>query len=132
MYMQVHYTHIGANDGRGDITDGDVVVGCVLFGMHFSQSKNALLLNFFKWANPGLFLVYFLSFQSKNTIFSTNQCEKMSKCPFSIWHQDLNPQPYKHESSPINTRPWLPPHIIIFWSFYCTIKEQSYSRVELF
>ena len=47
MYMQVHYTHIGANDGRGDITDGDVVVGCVLFGMHFSQSKNALLLNLF-------------------------------------------------------------------------------------
>ena len=27
-----------------------------------------------KWANPGLFLVYFHSFQSYNTIFTTNQC----------------------------------------------------------
>ena len=34
-------------------------------------------------ANPGLFFVYFQSFQTNNTIFSTNQCEKMSKCPSS-------------------------------------------------
>ena len=35
----------------------------------------------------------------------------MSKCPSSIWHQDLNPQPFEHESSPITTRPGLPPEI---------------------
>ena len=29
-----------------------------------------------KWANPGLFVVYFRSFQTNNTIFTTNQCEK--------------------------------------------------------
>ena len=40
-----------------------------------------LKLWFFKWANPVLFLIYFPSFPS-NTIFTTNQCEKMS-CPFS-------------------------------------------------
>ena len=31
---------------------------------------------FFKWANTGLFFVYFRSFQTNNTIFTTNQCEK--------------------------------------------------------
>ena len=31
----------------------------------------------FLWANPGLFFVYFQSFQTNiNTIFTTNQCEK--------------------------------------------------------
>ena len=33
---------------------------------------------FFKWANHGLFFVYFRSFQTNNTIFTTNICEKMS------------------------------------------------------
>ena len=33
---------------------------------------------FKKWANPGLFFVYFRSFQINNAIFTTNQCEKMS------------------------------------------------------
>ena len=27
-------------------------------------------------ANPGLFFVYFRSFETNNTIFTTNQCEK--------------------------------------------------------
>ena len=31
-----------------------------------------------KWANPGLFFVYFQSFQTNITIFTTNICEKMS------------------------------------------------------
>ena len=31
-----------------------------------------------KWANPGLFFVYFRSFQTNITIFKTNICEKMS------------------------------------------------------
>ena len=32
---------------------------------------------FFKnWTNPGLFFVYFRSFQTNNTIFTTNECEK--------------------------------------------------------
>ena len=34
-----------------------VVVGCVLFGMHFSQSKNALLLNYL-----ATFWTYFVKF----------------------------------------------------------------------
>ena len=57
---------------------------------------------FLKWANPGLFFVYFRSFQTSTTIFTTNQCEK---CPSSIWGWDSNPQPLKHELSPITTRP---------------------------
>ena len=60
------------------------------------------LLLFFRCANPGLFLIYFRSFQANNTIFTTNQCEK---CPSSIWYRDLKPRPLKHESSPITTRP---------------------------
>ena len=37
----------------GDVAECDVVVGCILFGMHFSQSKNALLLNF-TYLNGGI------------------------------------------------------------------------------
>ena len=63
---------------------------------------------FKKWANPGLFFVYFWSFQTNNTIFTTNQCEKMS-CPSSIRRQDSNPGPLERESPPITTRPGLSP-----------------------
>ena len=34
----------GGLEGEG--TEFTLVVGCILFGMHFSLSKNALLLNF--------------------------------------------------------------------------------------
>ena len=61
-----------------------------------------------KWANPGLFFVYFWSFQTNIvTIFTTKQCEKMS-CPSSIWRRDSNPRPLEHEPPPITTRPGLP------------------------
>ena len=62
------------------------------------------------WANPGLFFVYFWSFQTNNTIFTTNQCEK---CPSSIRRWDSNPRPLERESTPITTRPGLPPLMII-------------------
>ena len=64
------------------------------------------ILFFKKWANPGLFFVYFWSFQTNNTIFTANQCEKMS-CPSSILCRDSNPQPFERESPPITTRPGL-------------------------
>ena len=61
---------------------------------------------FLKWANPGLFFVYFRSFQTNIiTIFTTNICEK---CPSSIQCRDLNPQPLERESLPITSRPGLP------------------------
>ena len=44
-----------------------------------------------KWTNPGLFFVCFQSFQTNNTIFTTNQCEK---CPSIIRPRDSNPQPF--------------------------------------
>ena len=43
-------------------------------------------------------------FKQNNTIFTTNQYEKR---PTSIWCRDFHPQPFKHESSPITTRPGL-------------------------
>ena len=57
-----------------------------------------------KWANPGLFLFIFGLFQTNNTIFTTNQCEK---CPSSIRRWDSNPRPLERESPPITTRPGL-------------------------
>ena len=70
---------------------------------------------FKKWANPGLFFIYFWSFQTNiNTIF-TIQCEKMS-CPSSIRCRDSNPHPPDHESSPITTRPGLPPLVRQYYS----------------
>ena len=50
---------------------------------------------FLKWANPGLFFVYFQSF--KQTIIFLHQIN-VNKCPSSIRRQDSNPQPFKHES----------------------------------
>ena len=63
-----------------------------------------------KRANPGNFFVYIGPFQANNTIFTTNQCEK---CPSSIQCWDLNPHPFEHESSPITSRPGLPPSNVI-------------------
>ena len=68
---------------------------------------------FLKWAIPGLFFIYFRSFQINNSIFTTNECEKMS-CQSSIPRQDSNPRPLECESPPITTRPGLPPKISIF------------------
>ena len=63
---------------------------------------------------PQPLFVYFRSFQTNNTIYTTNHCEKMSKCPSSIWRWDSNPRPLKHELSPITTRPGLLPYLNIF------------------
>ena len=38
--------------------------------------SRSLFISLFKLANPGLFSVYFWSFQANNTIFTRNQCEK--------------------------------------------------------
>ena len=54
------------------------------------------------------FFVYFWSFQTNSTIFTTNQCEKMS-WPSSIQRWDLNPWPLEHELSPTTTWPGLLP-----------------------
>ena len=46
---------------------------------------------FLKWANHGLFFVYFQSFLKKHQYnFATNSCEK---CPSSIWPWDSNSRP---------------------------------------
>ena len=67
-----------------------------------------------RWVNPGLIFVYFRSFQTNNTTFTTYKCET---CPSSIWRQDLNPRPLEHVSSPITTRPGLPPCSFGFFIF---------------
>ena len=46
MYFWFEPPPRGLRGGMGKVAECDVVVGCILFGMHFSQSKNALLLNF--------------------------------------------------------------------------------------
>ena len=35
--------------------------------------------------------------------------------PSSIWYRDANPQPLDHESTPITTRPGLPPECILYY-----------------
>ena len=71
-----------------------------------SLRSQSFLIFFKKWANPGLFFFDFWSFQANNTIFTTNQCEKLS-CPSSIQHRDSNPRPLECESPPITTNPGL-------------------------
>ena len=68
---------------------------------------------FKKWAIPGLFFVYFRSFQTNiNTIL---QQTNVKKCPSSIRRWDSNPWPSDHESPPITTRPGLPPIVFVFY-----------------
>ena len=59
---------------------------------------------FKKWSNLGLFFIYFRYFQTNNTIFTTNQCAKMS---IQYTALGFDPQPFELESSPITTRPGL-------------------------
>ena len=59
-------------------------------------------------AQPGLFLFIYGLF--KQTIKFLQQMNVKKSCPSSIWHWDSNPQPLEHESSPITTRPGLPPN----------------------
>ena len=63
---------------------------------------------FKKWANSGFFFIYFRSFSNKQYNFYNKSIGK--KCPSSIRRRDSNPQPLKHESLPISTRPGLPPN----------------------
>ena len=69
---------------------------CMLHCKNFSLFK--------KWAVPASFSFIFGLFQTNNTMFTTNQCEKIS-CPSSIRRRDSSPQPLEHESPPITTRP---------------------------
>ena len=89
------------------------------------KSDNLLFLK--KWANPGLFFVYFESFQTNNTIFTINKCEKMS-CPSTIW-RNSNPRSSEHESPPITTRPGLPPYLITLLGLISYCCSHSYTYV---
>ena len=61
---------------------------------------------FKKWANPGLLLFIFDLF--KQTSLQILQQIHVKKCPSRKRCGDSNPQPLKHESPPITTRPGLP------------------------
>ena len=63
------------------------------------------VLNFLNGPTLASFSFIFGLFQSNNTFFTTNKCEK---CPSSIRRQDTNPRPLEHAWSPITTRPGLP------------------------
>ena len=55
-----------------------------------------------------LFRLFFV-FSNKQHNFYIKSMWKMSKCPSCIQHRDSNPRSFEHESSPITTRPGLPP-----------------------
>ena len=57
---------------------------------------------------PASFSFIFSFFQTNKQIL---QQINVKWRPSSIWGQDSNPRPLKHESSPITTRPALPPRI---------------------
>ena len=61
---------------------------------------------FKKWANPGLFFVYFRNFQTNIKNFKTKICQKMS-IQYTV--PGFEPRPSERESLPITTRPGLPP-----------------------
>ena len=61
---------------------------------------------FLKMGNSLPLFCLFLSFQTNNTILTTNKCEK---CPSRAQCWDSNPLLLEHESSPITSLPGLPP-----------------------
>ena len=104
-YPAINIQPVGWSDGRPQSIHN---FSLFCFDQNLSKLSPLFLkmILFFKWPNAGLFFVYFRSFQTNNTIFTTNQCENF---PSSIRCWDLNPQPLEHKSSPIITRPGLPP-----------------------
>ena len=90
----------------------DSTVDCVNtdIGIFLSLSINVTVCHvFFKYGpTPASFLFSFSLF--KQTIQFLQQIN-VKKCPSSIQCRDLNPRPFEHESSPITTRPGLPPTI---------------------
>ena len=66
---------------------------------------------FLKMGQPQPLFRLFLVFSNKHHYnFKINQFEKMS---IQFTDQDSNPQPLEHESSPITTRPGLPPQTFV-------------------
>ena len=91
------------------------------------QSERALKYFFKKMGQPGLFFVYFWSFQTNIiTIFTTNKCEK---CTSSLRCQDSNPRPLECEPLPITTRPGLPPNLKVLYRPVRSFKEIERQRV---
>ena len=76
------------------------------------------LIQFFKWANPGLFFIYFRVFKHTLQIFTTNT--NVKKCPSTMRCRDSNSGPLEHELPPITTRPGLPPNKFFgLFSIFC-------------
>ena len=82
-------------------------------GRRFERQESEVRLFYKKWANPGLFFLYLLVFFKQTLLFL--QQINVKKCPSSKWHRDLNPRPLEHESSPMTTRPELPPNQVILF-----------------
>ena len=59
---------------------------CCFYLLYYISFTRAIF--FKKWVNPGLFFVYFRSFQTNISNFTTKICEK---CPSSIRCRDSNP-----------------------------------------
>ena len=87
-----------------------------------------LIIFFKKMGQPRPLFVYFQSFL-KQTIQISQQIN-LKKCPSSIRHWDSNTWPFKHDSSPITTRPGLPPimsiHILTLHSHPSVCHQSSW------
>ena len=98
----------------------------VHFSVYLRRDLNRETVNwlvFFKkigqpWASFRLFLV----FSNNQYNFYNKSMWKMSS-PSSIWCRDSNPRLLEHESSPITTRPGLPPYcwLMLFRTFLWSI-----------
>ena len=86
-----------------------------LFSFSKKNNTQAFFMRKYTFLNgqPRPLFHLFAIFSIKHHNFTAHKCEKMP-CPSSIWHQDLNPWPLEHESSPITTRPGLPPQVQIY------------------
>ena len=64
----------------------------ISFKVILKRLKCVIFKVFFKWANPGLFFVYFRCFQANNTFFTTNQCENVMSIQYTAPGFELTTQ----------------------------------------
>ena len=68
---------------------------------------------FKKWANPGLFLIYFNLFKHTLQFLQQINVKNVHTC------RDLNSRPLEYEPPPITTRPGLPPTCLTLFMRLC-------------
>ena len=105
-------------------------IGSTFLGSQQTVSKRLLVqlrLFYFFLNGPTRASFPFIFGLFKQTLQFLQQID-VKKCPSSIQRQDLNPRTFIHESSPITTRPELPPFINCWFINWGGFKRNLFAK----